>query len=275
MTTRDEVTGGVMVASASRAWFASLGLLAALASGCLIQPVGEDDPWLELRLDLPWVEHRQQATTFNPWDGQGLFRLEAFPKLVRVAVEHDDYELTSATWPDREAGVGDGEGDDGEAGVLLQVPAGAGRRIRVLAFHVGEDGEVSLYAESAELLVDLAAGEKLDLVADVSRQATGRVEGTVRCREGNVAAWAPVDVALVDARAEVVYPSVPVSPDSTTSALIFGVPAVGLDRPHWARVGLVRASDGQRTFVDVRVPTFSVATRTEAVAVNITIPCGF
>jgi len=77
---------------------ALLALLLPLLGGCLVSPLPDEDE-LRIELALPPSGVRSPEATFTPWDSQGLFHLEKFPKLVRVAVESQDYELRTGTWP--------------------------------------------------------------------------------------------------------------------------------------------------------------------------------
>ena len=142
---------------------------------------------------------RQQAREAGYWDPLGLFHLYRFPKYVRVAVEHPDgYELASGTWPDPVEGVGGSEeGAAGEVEVSMDVPSGNGRRLRVLGF-VHDLDRVRVYGEDDEYALDLVPGQNLDLEVGTALLEVGRVELTVRCKDGTVGVLAPHRIHLVD-----------------------------------------------------------------------------
>jgi hypothetical protein len=254
---------------------ALLGALAAPAA-CFVAPVAEPAPGvLRLAVELPVGAPRVAAASAqpNPWDGQGLFQLRVFPKYVRVAVELDDYELASASWPDRERGAPD-ETSDGAVSVELKVPAGENRRLHLLAFVAPAAAPLVAYAERAPLPLSLAAGEVTELILEAAPHDTGEIEATVRCKQGNVSSWEPSALEAVDARALVVHPPVPLAPGASTSALGCHLPAVPVGRPHWARIRLRNKATDEQAFVDVRQPTFAVAAPGERAAINLAIPCG-
>ena len=248
-----------------------LAPLAALAAGCFVSPLPEET--LSLRLELPPSGERQASATFSPWDPQGLFHMEKFPKLVRVAVESQDYELKTGTWPDPALGIGAGEGEDGSVGVELSVPAGSDRRLRALGYLLDGTGAVRVYREATPLTLSLIAGKQAEATLPMVVHPSGSVALTVRCETGNQEPWQPIEVSLVDAKAFVMHTPRRLGLD-TTGALKVTI-AVPIGRPHWTRVTLKNASLEQLTVLDVRKPTYSVTTEGETAAVDLPIPCTF
>lgn len=252
----------------------SLGLVLNLsAAGCFVNSTDEDQVEVALTIGVPATATYALTEEFDPWDKQGLFHLEAFPKLVRVAVEHEDYELVSATWPDRELGVGEGEGASGEVDISLTVPAGRGRSLRALGF-IATGDRVQVYRELEPHSADLIAGSPLDATLAMIKHESGSVSLTIRCDSGNQTTWAPIQVSLVDARALVLWPPTLLTPDPNQAlkATIEGVPA---GRPHWVRVIMHNGAQGTSTALDIRRPTFAVGSVLDDIPVDLEIPCTF
>jgi hypothetical protein len=244
-----------------------------LLAGCLVSPLDDELAAVELRLDLPPAP-RQAFETFNPWDQQGLFHLEKFGKLVRVAVEAQDYELRTGTWPDPARGIGDGEASDGTVGVRLLVPAGAGRRLRGLGYLVAPDpklavDQVLVYREETPLDLELVAGRVSEATLALRPHPMGTVEITARCEHGTIDPYQPFQVALVDARALVIHPSRTLAKDA--SEALKATLEVATGRPHWVRVTL-RSGDKLK-LMDVRKPTFSLAAAGDKAVVDLPLPC--
>jgi hypothetical protein len=254
----------------SRPPLALVGLAALALAGCLVSPLPEEEA-LELRLELPASGVRTPSAAFSPWDLQGLFHLEKFPKLVRVAVESQDYELTNGTWPDPSRGIGEGEGADGAVTVELSVPAGSGRRLRALGYLVDAEGEVKVYRELAPLTLSLVAGKVSEATLPMTAHPRGQVAFTVRCETGNQDPFQPFEVALVDAKALVMHPARRLAVDEV-GALKVTIPAP-VGRPHWTRITLRNASLGQFMALDVRKPTYVVASEGETAVVDLVVPC--
>jgi hypothetical protein len=246
--------------------------LALLAAGCLVSPL-EETELLRLRLELPPAGERAATASFSPWDPQGLFHLDRFPKLVRVAVESQDYELRTGTWPDPQLGIGAGEAADGAVGVELLVPAGSGRRLRALGYLLGLDGEVHVYREEAPLALSLVAGQASEATLPMAGHPGGLVELTVRCETGTQEAWQPFEVSLVDAKALVIHPARQLLADGNGALKVTIAAPVG--RPHWTRLTLRNTSLGQLTTLDVRKPTYVVGVAGETAVVDLPIPCAF
>jgi hypothetical protein len=250
----------------------ALSWLALLLAGCFVQS-REEATQIELTVgSLP--SGRGPSSSFAPWDSQGLFHLEdyppGFPKLVRVAVETQDYTLTTGTWPDPQLGIGEGEKPGGEVSLTLEVPAGAGRRLTALGF-VLMNGEVFPFHEDKPLALELAAGSTTEATLTLVPHPVGTVALTARCEEGNTQKWEPTEVALVDAKAFVLQPAQQLQLDPYTGSLTAIFPRVPVGRPHWVRLTV---SNGQVfTYVDKRSPTFSVSNAAELQPVTVTIPC--
>ncbi len=248
-------------------------LLLLVCSGCFITSAEEEQAEVILSIGLPTSTGYALSTEFDPWDKQGLFHLEAFPKLVRVAVEYEDYELVTGTWPDRELGVGDGESSSGEVGVILTVPAGRSRTLRALGYiALGE--QVQVYRELTPYDLDLIAGVPASAPLAMVQHESGSVSLTIRCESGNQGAWVPIQVSLVDARAMVLWPSTLLTPDQN-SALKVTITGVPVGRPHWVRVTLFNGVQGTSTALDVRRPTFIVGSPRDDIPVAFDIPCVF
>jgi hypothetical protein len=247
-------------------------LLALPGQGCFISPSDDGElARIALSLDMPAAGALAAGQTSSPFDNQDLFHLDVFPKFVRVAVEVEDYELTSGTWPDPERG-GVGEGDEGEVDVALQVPAGEGRRITVLAY-IHELERVIPYRQQKPATVDLVAGTTTDLTLEMVRHETGKVAASVRCQQGNTGLWQPERISIVDARAMVVFPKEKLETDIYTQALKTEVAGVPVNRAFWARIYLKHLVTGETDFMDVRLPTFQVKTANDTSPVNLSIPC--
>lgn len=249
---------------------AALLLLSHLVAGCFVEPLPEEPSRLFLQVDsLPAA--RRAASTFNPWDAQGLFHLEKWPKLVKAIVEAQDFTLASGTWPDPQRGVGLGESDTGEVSVELEVPAGAGRRLRALAFVV-MSGDVFVYREERPLELDLVAGASSEARLRMVPHEAGQVELTVRCEQGNTGPWIPTEAALCDATGFVLTPPRPLKP-TMVGSLTARFEKAPVGRPQWVRLTV---SNGQQyLIVDQRQPTFSVARPGESRYVEVVIPCNF
>jgi hypothetical protein len=206
----------------------------------------------------------------DPWDSQGIFHLELFPKLVRVAAVSSDYELASGTWPDPVVGIGEeGEGASGEVSVSLDVPAGSSRKLRALGFVV-DAGKVLVYMESEAKTLDLIAGQDAQTTLEMTRARSGTVAASAAC-DLDGTGWTPAKVALVDARALVLHTAQTlVKTDAGTLAVeIRGVP---VDRPHFARITLA-SSSGKTKDYDIRKPTFSVPGANDRISVALSVPC--
>jgi hypothetical protein len=246
-------------------------LLTALAlTGCLVEPLADDSARISLAVGgLPSMT--TIADSASPWDAQGFFQLSKFPKLVRVAVETQDFELKTGTWPDAEHGIGAGEGSTGEVTVELQVPAGAGRRLRALAF-VTAPQQVNVYQEQQAQPLDLIAGQTREIALPMVYRAPGSASISVRCATGDGGDWRPVEVSIVDARALVIHPSRPLVADlqGALTATIEGLP---LARYHWVRTVVQNVTTVQRKIVDFRSQTFTVASVEDRALVNLVIPC--
>jgi hypothetical protein len=249
-----------------------LALAAALAlTGCLVEPLSDDGARISLAVGgLPPMT-TLAASAPSPWDSQGFFQLSTFPKLVRVAVEAQDFELKTGTWPNVEHGIGVGEGPAGEVTVELQVPAGAGRRLRALAF-VTAPQQVVVYEEQQVQLLDLVAGQARDIVLPMVHRAPGSASIAVRCATGNQGPWQPSEVSVVDARALVIHPPRPVVADAQ-GALTAQIDGLPLARYHWVRTIVRHATTGQRQVVDFRAQTFAVASAGDQALVSLIIPC--
>jgi hypothetical protein len=209
--------------------------------------------------------------TYTPWNRRGLFELEKFPKLVRVAVEVQDYELTSATWPDPDRGIGSGEGAGGEVQIELRVPAGTGRRVRGLGF-VTDGARVQTYQEQAPLSLDLVAGKPADLTLPLVPHEAGAAEVTVRCETGNQGPWLPIQIAPVDAKALVLYPPRNLTADANQAlqVLLEGMP---VGRPHQTRIVLRNRTSGKLGELYLLKPTFTVMQSKEKLAATLVVPC--
>ncbi len=241
------------------------------ASGCFVSPFEEEI--LSLRLELPPGAQRTASAAFSPWDLQGLFHLEKFPKLVRVAVESQDYELKTGTWPDPARGIGAGEAEDGAVQLELSVPAGSGRRLRALGYLVDAAGAVKVYREQAPLPLTLVPGTQSEATLPLVSHPSGQVELTVRCETGNQGPWLPFEVSLVDAKALVMHAPRRLELDATGALKVTIAAPVG--RPHWTRVALRNASLAQLAYLDVRKPTYVVAAEGEKAVVDLPVSCAF
>lgn len=258
-----------------------LGMLLSSVPGCLVNSQYEDSQdqtSLTLSIAIPpgvGIKREALSAQFNPWDNTGLFHLEQCPKYVRIGIElpGQDYEQSSATWPDPNKGIGSGEGPQGEVEVELQVPAGTDRRIRGLGFVVEEEG-VRVYQESSAPLIDLTAGSKSDINLLMVPAKTGTIEVTARCETGNMEIWAPFQVALVDERAQTIFPYNLLESDSQ-GALKVKIPLIPLDRPYWVRVFLWNQSTGEIRFINWRGAqrSFVVENSTDIKPILIEVPC--
>jgi hypothetical protein len=259
-----------MSSALSRGPFPAAFLLPLLIGGCFVEPLAEEPSRLSLQVDsLPPA--RRAAATFSPWDAQGLFHLEKWPKLVKAIVEAQDFTLASGTWPDPPRGVGLGESDTGEVSIELEVSAGSGRRLRALGFVVMA-GEVFVYREEKPLELDLVAGASSEASLRMVPHETGQIELTVRCEQGNTGPWLPTEAALCDATAFVLTPPRPLK-STLVGSLTARFEQAPVGRPQWVRLTV---SNGQQyLIVDQRKPTFSVARAGESRYVEVVIPCVF
>jgi len=249
-----------------------LVLAGCLETGCLVSPL-EEEGTLSVSTRLPCAAASQRsALSFNPWDASGIFQLELFPKLVRASVETQDFELTTGTWPSPELGIGTGEGPEGEVSISLKVPAGTGRRLRALGFLV-EGSAVSLYTEEAEVQLELVAGQTRELALPLKRMPTGKGVLSVRCEAGNMGPWVPVQAALVDARALVLYPSVPLVEDPVAGTIKADLGSVAIGRYYWIRTYLVNRAADMGKYLDKRLETFSIQSESETALVNTVLAC--
>ena len=247
---------------------AILGVWCLLFQGaCIVSP--GDTVQVTFCVGVPSSATYAAGSDFSPWDEYGQFHLGTFPKYVRVAVEHQDYELVNATWPDPKAGMGSGEGAEGEVDVTLEAPAGAARRVQVLGFVTDLDW-VLVYGGGT--VVDLVAGQDADLTVATTRLETGRIDMTVRCQQGNAGYWVPDRVMLWDARAAVLFPPHTLKQVSPTGALGVEIESVPVERQFWARVVLRHMVTGAETSVEAR-NFFGVEQPDEMQAVNIIVLC--
>ncbi len=247
-------------------------LLAPLLGGCLVEPLPEEAEVVRLQLgvELPPVGQRAAAETTGPWDQQGLFHLDRFPKLVRVSVESQDYTLATGTWPTPEKGIGAGESATGEVAVEIAVAAGAGRRLTALGYLAG-DGWVQVYREASPLSVDLVAGKTSDLKLDLFPHPAGSVEFSARCEEDS--SWRLTEVAAVDGRAFVIWPYQPLVDEDGSGVFRTTFHGLPTGRPYWARFRLQSKDGSQTALMDLRKPTFSVTAAGEKGVAAVTIPC--
>lgn len=247
--------------------------LALLTQACLVSPL-EEQAHVSLSLSLPPPAAGSvlaASGSNNPFDKQDLFHLDVFPKLVRVSVELEDYELTSATWPDPQDGVGQGEGTSGEVELDLIVPASQPLRLRALGL-IHELDQVLVYREEKVQTVNLVAGRTEARTISMIRHESGTLSAIVRCEYGNIGDWLPYRLSIVDARAAAVYPPVKLTVDPDSGALKAKIPGAPVGRPFWARIYVINTL-GDVKFLDQRIPTFQLDTANELTPVTLTVPC--
>lgn len=252
----------------------SISLCVSLSSaGCLVQPVEYDESLIPLSFSLAVpgeVSQVPKADAVSPWDTNGLFHLDMFSKLVRVALIAEDYELQNTTWPDPRGGMGvDGEGEEGEVFLEMQVPAGAQRQFAAVAFVV-DPGMVIVYQEESPVVVDLAVGGTHDLTINMTPVEKGSAEVTIRC-QSDISTMKPQAVALVDAKAQALFP---------TAALVENggvyqttIKSLPLNRAFWVRVTRFNTQTQESDYIDVRAPLLKIGAPNEAAPFDVTIPC--
>jgi hypothetical protein len=245
------------------------------ASGCFVSS-GDDSVTLVASVALPSSAPPDRADGFNPWDTQGFFVLAemsegGFPELVRVALELQDYELASATWPDPQKGIGSGRASDGSVELELTVAAGSGRLLRALGFYLepGSARQVRVYREQKPAALDLVAGRTTSVNLALAPYPTGTLDLTLQCTASG-GPWKPGSLALLDPLALVRYPDRPLSESGGVwTQTVTGVP---VGRSFWARVTL-KDSQGKTLIRNVVQPGTRVDNPGATARITLNVSC--
>lgn len=249
------------------------------AAGCFVDSLDPDQAALIAVSVRPPGALAAANGSDDPWnryvDDQGNFLLSKFGKYVRVSLDHrtQGYELGSGTWPSQALGIGSGEGPVGQVDVEFKVPPGSNGRLRGLGFVVETTlKRVVVYQETKPVELELVGAEVRDVELKLELHPTGTVSATIKCQAA-AGRWVPKQLALVDARAEVVHPAQALTPSADGLSFTVAILGVPVGRPHRARIVLQKVGDPtQLSTKTISEPTFTVSTANDTAAVSLD-PC--
>lgn len=249
---------------------------ALLASGCLISPQ-EDVVKVALEVGVPPLSEPigNLIAADEAWDAQDRFHLDAFPRFIRVAVEVEDYELATGSWPAHPASQAKSWSLDASGEhpfIELPVPAGPGRRISALAYDHQAAG-VTFYQSRAPAIVDLIAGKTPGVALEMVPGKTGSASISVQCTDYAYRPYVKGWLSVVDAKAQLVLPprALEGRPPGFVPLQWEGLP---LGRPFRMQVLLQDELTGAYRLLELVYPTFTVIDPNGLLGVKAEIPCG-
>jgi hypothetical protein len=242
-------------------------------TGCFVSS-SEDMSWVRLGLALDSPRPKvQRLSERKYWDAQDRFHLKDFPKYVRAGIVLDDYELATASWPDRRQGIGSfGEGPEGQIQIEMQVAPGTGRRLHALGFVSLAEG-VRVYQGQEAPLLDLTTGQDLELTLSMIPSPSGTVVVSLICENGSGQDWRPTAFSLIDLQAAVVFPPVALQADLSLGAFSQVLTGVPVGRLFASGVFLTQQGSGTQRYLEIVKPTIKIERTGESQTFRLSIPC--